>query len=595
MASEKWKVWSNEKKEFLEAADMVCRLLTVDELVALAPETILMNSEQLGHCWFEAPGAVGAKRNTASGDNECFKKTEEMKNGRPVYNAWNEKYNRWTNRYLYYHSEKKYWTLGIESTDEGQNEKYLRSAPTDCYSPLVAPWLDSKFTRYRAVVPHELDVNGYPEPEGGKKTKYRKVESVPEGWQDPDFPPNDESMGPKLTCYCKESFGGHWARILKYTSSPVLFDDAEPGDTLQGMLGDCWLLAAIAGVAEFPGYFKDHVFVTQDIQQDGKYELKLFDIKLQEWKVIAIDDYIPSMRWSSWGIQTMCASIADSKVLGPLIEKAFAKMCGSYTNLRSGLSVTAWAHLTGCCDCVEIWARFENPLEWVVTAEEGIWVRGERQRQSRRIGKLEKGTRFQEVERARSCIRFKKIEGNGPDEGYVWYYRGGQKTAARVTPQRITKSESKIVDNPRFADDDPDTKIYEREPTETIDQEEFWKLLSGYDKSNFLMASQMNKTCDDRLSGIMPEHAYSLLQAKEVEGMRFVQLRNPWGHDEWGGPWSDRSDEWKANPKIQKGLKENELTFDGKFWMEWEDFRYVFGNVEVTKKAMPTKRADFPA
>lgn len=30
---------------------------------------------------------------------------------------------------------------------------------------------------------------------------------------------------------------GHWARILKYTSSPVLFDDAEPGDTLQGMLG----------------------------------------------------------------------------------------------------------------------------------------------------------------------------------------------------------------------------------------------------------------------------------------------------------------------------------------------------------------------
>lgn len=210
--SEKWKVWSNEKKKFLEAADMVCRLLTVDELVALAPETILMNCEQLGHCWFEAPGAVGSKRNTASGNNECFKKTEEMKNGRPVYNAWNEKYNRpvcfnnskhiclilltclpsgppclnvclnvsetvvrFSNRYLYYHSERKYWTLGIGSTDEGQNEWYLRSEPTDCYSPLVAPWRDSKTTRYRAVVPHELDVNGYPEPKGGKKTKYRKV------------------------------------------------------------------------------------------------------------------------------------------------------------------------------------------------------------------------------------------------------------------------------------------------------------------------------------------------------------------------------------------------------------------------------------
>ena len=98
----------------------------------------------------------------------------------------------------------------------------------------------------------------------------------------------------------------------------------------------------------------------------------------------------------------------------------------------------------------------------VVTAEEGIWVREERKRQSRRIGKLKKGrvlgrvtwenlgicdldnlylcgedelmnitvilfvtgTRFQEVERARSCIRFKKIEGSGPEEGYVWYYAG---------------------------------------------------------------------------------------------------------------------------------------------------------------------------
>mmetsp|Transcript_29422 Transcript_29422/g.60699 ORF Transcript_29422/g.60699 Transcript_29422/m.60699 type:complete len:88 (+) Transcript_29422:3-266(+) len=74
-----------------------------------------------------------------------------------------------------------------------------------------------------------------------------------------------------------------------------------------------------------------------------------------------------------------------------------------------------------------------------------------------------------------------------------------------------------------------------------------------------------------------------------------MQLRNPWGEDEWGGPWSDRSDEWAANPKIQEGLKENELTFDGKFWMEWEDFAYVFGNLDVTKVAMPTKRADFPA
>lgn len=27
-------------------------------------------------------------------------------------------------------------------------------------------------------------------------------------------------------------------------------------------------------------------------------------------------------------------------------------------------------------------------------------------------------------------------------------------------------------------------------------------------------------------------------------------------------------------------LEANDLTFDGKFWMEWEDFRYVMGNLD---------------
>jgi len=590
MASgETWSVWNNEKKKFVKSTEMVCRLLTPDELVALAPDTIMMNAEQLGHCWHEAPGAIASHRRDAAGlVNECFKKIDEMKNGRPVYQSWREKNQRFSDRYLIYQSKKKIWTVTFSAKEE---DIYLSSAPTDCYSPLVAPWVDSETTRYRPTLPHELDKNGYPESQGGKKTTYRKVEDVSEGWQDPDFPHNEESMGRKVSCYSR----AYWARIVKFTSTPVLFDDAEPGDILQGMVGDCWLLAAISCLAEFPHYFRDHVFKTQEIQwEEGKYEINFFDCKLQEWTVVTIDDYIPALPWSSWGIKTLSAAIPDHKVMVVLIEKAFAKMCGSYTNLTSGHALTAWAHLTGCCDTVKLQASFDNPLEWVVIAEDGIAVRDERKRQSRRIGKLGKGTRFQEVERARHCIKFKKIQGDGPDEGFVWYYKGGQKTASRTTPLRITKHERKIVDNPRFADDDPETNIYERISYETIDEEEFWRLLSEWDKSNFLMATQMNHVCDDRLSGIMPEHAYSLLQAKEVEGMRFVQMRNPWGHDEWGGPWCDRCEEWAANPKIQEGLKANDLTFDGKFWMEWEDFRYVMGNVDVSRKSMPTKRADFP-
>ena len=96
MASgETWSVWNNEKKKFVKSTEMVCRLLTPDELVALAPDTIMMNAEQLGHCWHEAPGAIASHRRDAAGlVNECFKKIDEMKNGRPVYQSWREKNQR---------------------------------------------------------------------------------------------------------------------------------------------------------------------------------------------------------------------------------------------------------------------------------------------------------------------------------------------------------------------------------------------------------------------------------------------------------------------------------------------------------------------
>ena len=89
---------------------------------------------------------------------------------------------RWQMRFLYYHAEKKIWTLGLGNLSGRQFEFAMRSAPTDCYSPLVAPWEDGPCTRYRAVLPHELDVNGYPEPKGGKLTIYKEVGCCTLSW-----------------------------------------------------------------------------------------------------------------------------------------------------------------------------------------------------------------------------------------------------------------------------------------------------------------------------------------------------------------------------------------------------------------------------
>ena len=51
--------------------------------------------------------------------------------------------------------------------------------------------------------------------------------------------------------------------------------------------------------------------------------------------------------------------------------------------------------------------------------------------------------------------------------------------------------------------------------------------------------------------GLISEHAYSVIAATEVDTAkgkeRLLKLRNPWGHKEWQGKWSDNDDSWTDN------------------------------------------------
>lgn len=74
--------------------------------------------------------------------------------------------------------------------------------------------------------------------------------------------------------------------------------------------------------------------------------------------------------------------------------------------------------------------------------------------------------------------------------------------------------------------------------------------------------------------GVVSGHAYSVISVRtvnhETEGeVRLVQCRNPWGHKEWNGDWSDTSELWTDDLKEEVGLKEDD---DGIFYMKVEDF-----------------------
>jgi hypothetical protein len=83
----------------------------------------------------------------------------------------------------------------------------------------------------------------------------------------------------------------------------------------QGTLGDCWLMSAIAAVAEFEDVVRE-TFVTEEVNAEGKYTVKLFepytlppgakpppvktgDAKKEiegKWVYITVDDFIPCLK-----------------------------------------------------------------------------------------------------------------------------------------------------------------------------------------------------------------------------------------------------------------------------------------------------------
>lgn len=60
-------------------------------------------------------------------------------------------------------------------------------------------------------------------------------------------------------------------------------------DTVQGSLGNCYVLAALGALAEFPSLF-DNIFLTNEINSSGIYAVKLY-IRGKPW-IITIDDTV---------------------------------------------------------------------------------------------------------------------------------------------------------------------------------------------------------------------------------------------------------------------------------------------------------------
>ncbi len=305
---------------------------------------------------------------------------------------------------------------------------------------------------------------------------------------DKDFPPNESSLkamdpitGRRRKPHFVHSFSElsqdqidyiTWKRPnIVFTNKYYLFkDDICYEDVKQGSIGNCYLISILAALSQRPDLIKA-VFKTQTINPDGFYEL--FFYEKGKKKVMFIDDNLILMKTSFFNMFQF-AQPNGEELWVMLLEKAYAKYEGGFSNILGGLMYPELQWLTGALTR-EIYASDIDCWNEILNA-----------------------------------CKNRNI------------------------------------------------------------------LVTG---SHIGTGNHNNKSPN----GISNGHAYSILDAKEYrkneKNIRLLKLRNPWGHTEWLGEFSDSSPLWTN--ELKEFFEYKESKEDGVFFMPFEDFPKEFNNVII--------------
>lgn len=365
------------------------------------------------------------------------------------------------------------------------------------------------------------------------------IKPIVDAFCDQDFPATASSIGLETHLHVK------WRRVKDLNlgstqqKKPELFGKIGADNFTQGELGNCWLLAAMASLADFPGHIMD-LFSPREYSPQGRYEVRLYDIQ-HGWCSVVIDDRIPCCE----GTDVPCFCVAKNGVFWPLLlEKACAKFCGSYAHLDGGSQAWAYQVLAGVTQ----------------------------QKSYEKENRVLFGSCWQEY--PTSVLWQSLLPAN-------W-----RTTGMKHTPKTLaSRFGSTMGVTPHFS------------------AQRFFKQLAYYEQCGFLISASIegpdNPTEEQliRSDGLFIDHAYAILKIQKVHETRMVKLRNPWEGFEWHGRFSRTSQAWRENSQLARDLWPDlgeELT--GEFWMAWEDFESIFTDINVSPGCLPVPRQppDYP-
>ncbi|XP_077138236.1 calpain-13-like isoform X2 [Ranitomeya variabilis] len=162
-------------------------------------------------------------------------------------------------------------------------------------------------------------------------------------FEDDVFPANLSSIGEKLLSQDK-LLSIKWKRPTDLQrDARFLVDGASIFDIMQGEIGDCWVLSVVGALT------LHRKFLANVIPSDQGYTYKYTGIfhfrfwQFGEWVDVVVDDRLPMLNGNFVFVQPR----VSNEFWPSLLEKAYAKLRGSYQNLHWGVISEAMVDFTG--------------------------------------------------------------------------------------------------------------------------------------------------------------------------------------------------------------------------------------------------------
>ncbi|XP_036202200.1 calpain-12 isoform X2 [Myotis myotis] len=164
-------------------------------------------------------------------------------------------------------------------------------------------------------------------------------------FRDPYFPAGPDALGyDQLGPDSEKAKGVKWMRPHEFCAEPqFICEDMSRTDVCQGRLGNCWFLAAAASLTLHPRLLHRVVPPEQGFRDNyaGVFHFQLWQFGC--WVDVVVDDRLPVRE----GKLMFVRSEQRNEFWAPLLEKAYAKLHGSYEVMRGGHMNEAFVDFTG--------------------------------------------------------------------------------------------------------------------------------------------------------------------------------------------------------------------------------------------------------